>query len=213
METEPTKESSKRLENIIRHLRLNSSEVAKEKSIESNEMETEIRNNVAVNVHDSEANKNFCLKDSACEKRVELPKFTNFPFSRHLSELVPFGGKYSQEKVGKSGYSNESSYCRQTSICNLDIPKNALLEPEEKLESSIEASSHIPEPEVCSDRIPDFNENSNSNNQNTSIENSTSDSSNDDSKGESINNVKKKQFKCEQCGKSFSQLRNYKYHR
>ncbi|ENN83490.1 hypothetical protein YQE_00152, partial [Dendroctonus ponderosae] len=160
MESEPTKESSKRLENIIRHLRLNSSEVAKKKSIQNNDTETEIRTSLAVKEHDPTTNKIVCLKDSACEKRTCAP-----------------------------------------------------LESVEISESFVDAPSNIPERKVCSDRMLDFNENSNSNQQNNSIENSTSDSSNDDSKGEDINNVKKKQFKCEQCGKSFSQLRNYKYHR
>ncbi|KAH0999269.1 zinc finger protein 624 [Dendroctonus ponderosae] len=225
MESEPTKESSKRLENIIRHLRLNSSEVAKEKSIQNNDTETEIRTSLAVKKHDPTTNKNVCLKDTACEKRVELPKFTNFPFSRHLTQLVPFGGNYLPDNIEKSSYSSESSIGKETSkcnsICSLDIPKTystvtqtcAPLESVEISESFVDAPSNIPERKVCSDRMLDFNENSNSNQQNNSIENSTSDSSNDDSKGEDINNVKKKQFKCEQCGKSFSQLRNYKYHR
>lgn len=57
------------------------------------------------------------------------------------------------------------------------------------------------------------NSNSNSNFNDVSNDNSMSNDSNDDEKREDEVSSKKKSYECAECGKCFSQLRNYKYHR
>ncbi|XP_050307340.1 zinc finger protein 570-like isoform X2 [Anthonomus grandis grandis] len=103
-------------------------------------------------------------------ERPELPRFTNFPFSRQLKDLLP------ESRSWTSLYSSPLYYNNPLPLSQKSVETTTTTAVEPPSESSM-----------------------------------SSESANEDRKD--IKQVKKKSFKCEDCDKSFSQLRNYKYHR
>ncbi|CAG9768223.1 unnamed protein product [Ceutorhynchus assimilis] len=124
--------------------------------------------------------------------KVDLPKFTNFPFSRHLTNLLPYSETSEKtESLPHPHPARNLTTSSDTIVAETTVSSPALISPSEK----------------------EHNENLSIHDDNSIDKSINSDSSHDDKNLEESENVKKKAFSCDECGKSFSQLRNYKYHR
>lgn len=256
--TETTKHNPKSLDTIIRHLYLNKPEARKENSLEI--AQPDKCSKIKQTISNVPAFKT--LKEKTLSETLELPKFKNFPFSRHLAELLPFGNKNLEYSSSHKDYKNNPNAIKlahEQHNCNEPVTNPScyeghtrkstkiILENYRKDNSSNNLqtfnSSHSPththpsEPitqilpsrivpiiqpnkeQIPNETIPNRIDNSDSIqdkrfmiNENSNDNSTSSDSSSDDKK-ELSDAVKKKAFKCEDCGKCFSQLRNYKYHR
>ncbi|XP_066147375.1 zinc finger protein 679-like isoform X2 [Euwallacea fornicatus] len=164
------KKPSKCLDTIINNLYLNNPEIRKEML----EINTAIEK-----PHDSGRYPYV----TPPQGKMELPNLTNFPFSRHLTNLSYFGQKTPEHEDGSNEVSTQNHPKCSSSCSGV------------RTEGSTKTSESA---------INDNNSNHISVN---SGESSSEDKHEDRKKGA------KKLFKCEECGKCFSQLRNYKYHR
>ncbi|XP_076270396.1 uncharacterized protein LOC143202626 [Rhynchophorus ferrugineus] len=194
------KSSSKKLDDIIRNLYLNNAENTKERASNkandnANSLKRDVINEPSIkDTNQTSANEKNTNKN---HKTCEIPKFS---FLRRFIQMT-------------SEHSTNNNDTEPSNILSEASDNNNLSKKPKIIE-------HSPMDDIKTESVPaDGNAK-----QITDIENEPSSSSNDISNDNSTDScgdgekkedaaMKKKPFKCEECGKCFSQLRNYKYHR